>query len=382
MKRLTLLLFVKEYAMKNIRNLQGIRARVSLAVLALIVGLGTTSPNYAADSLYVADGSDNTVKRFHADTGAFQGEFVKKGNSPIKGPRGLIFNAEGDLLVSNQNVGANKSGEILKHIGVTGEFLVALVPHNDPNAPFAPLGIVLRNNVLFVSDLQGKGNDVPPGRLLAYTGGGVFLADLTPDPVTEFPGAFSTDEFHPRGVVLGPDGLLYVSVVHDLDPKSTNFNPANVLAGWILRFDPTNNGSFVDVFASDEGAGCAAHLHRPEGLVFGPDGRLYVTAFRANSSDTDKVLIFDGTGSCVDQIDLDQVGQPRAFAQAILFGPEGFLFVPINGNGPDTGAVRRYNVADKTFVNFVLPAAQGGPLGQPWYLTFGETDPGTLEYNP
>lgn len=78
MKRLTLLLFVKEHAMKNIKNLQGIRARVSLAVLVLIVGLGATSPNYAADSLYIGDGSDNTVKRFHADTGAFQGEFVPR----------------------------------------------------------------------------------------------------------------------------------------------------------------------------------------------------------------------------------------------------------------------------------------------------------------
>ena len=212
----------------------------------------------------------------------------------------------------------------------------------------------------------------------------MFLADLTPAHNTEFPGVLSTDEFHPRGAVLGPDGLLYVSVTHDLDSTSPNFNP---LAGWILRFDPNNNGRFVDVFASDGGVGCAMHLHRPEGIVFGPDGRLYVTAFRGtpptpNTTDTDKILIFDSTGVCLDLIELDQSNQPLAFAQAILFGPDGFLFVPINGNGPDTGAVRRYNVVDKTFENFVLPAAQGGPLGQPWYLTFGKTDPATLDYPP
>lgn len=57
-------------------------------------------------------------------------------------------------------------------------------------------------------------------------------------------------------------------------------------------------------------------------------------------------------------------------------------FRGVSGGGPDTGAVRRYNVASKTFSNFVLPAALGGPLGEEWYLTFGETDPGTLEYNP
>jgi hypothetical protein len=40
------------------------------------------------------------------------------------------------------------------------------------------------------------------------------------------------------------------------------------------------------------------------------------------------------------------VGQPRAFAQAIVFGPGGALFVPISGDGPDTGAARRYNVSN------------------------------------
>ncbi len=352
-----------------------------------MAGLGINSPAHAEDSLYVGDQSDNTVKRFDADTGAFQGAFVNKGNSPIKGPRGLIFNLDGDLLIANQNAGANKSGEILKHRGTTGEFLGALVPHNDPNAPFALSGIVLRivpgADVLFVADQSSVGKNNPPGRLLAYTGNGVLFADLTPDPVTQFPGAFSTDEFHPRGVVLGPDGLLYVSVTHDLDPKSANFNP---IAGWILRFNPSNNGAFHDVFARYTSTGCATHLHRPDGLAFGPDGMLYVTAFRANPEDTDKILVFDGSGACVDQIDLDQAGQARAFAQALLFGPANddgeSLFVPISGNGPDTGAIRRYNVTTKDFSIFVPPAAQGGSLGEGWYLTFGKTDPGTLKYNP
>jgi hypothetical protein len=47
--------------------------------------------------------------------------------------------------------------------------------------------------------------------------------------------------------------------------------------------------------------------------------------------------------------DLDRVGQPRAFAQALLFGPDGKLFVPITGNGPDTGEVRRYDVSTGSF---------------------------------
>ena len=52
------------------------------------------------------------------------------------------------------------------------------------------------------------------------------------------------------------------------------------------------------------------------------------------------------------KIDLYAVGQPRAFPEIILFGPEGKLFVPITGpfdfdtgapTGELTGSVRRHS---------------------------------------
>jgi hypothetical protein len=52
----------------------------------------------------------------------------------------------------------------------------------------------------------------------------------------------------------------------------------------------------------------------------------------------------------------------------------------------DSGAVRRYNVNPdcgseyKTFTYFIQPHDAGGPLEQPWYLTFGETKSDTLAY--
>jgi hypothetical protein len=195
------------------------------------------------------------------------------------------------------------------------------------------------------------------------------LAAITP-PAAVIP----QDQFHPRGVVFGPDGLLYISNVP---------NPVQGLGGQVLRYHP-DTGAF-DIFVDE--AGGPGQLNRPEGLVFDPGGLLYITSFSADPTaeritDTDSIRIYGGDGVFVDKIDLDQVGQPRAsraFAQALLFGPGGSLFVPIN----NTGAVRRYDVSLRpfTFTNFVVPSAQGGPLGQPWYLTFGETDPGTLEYN-
>ena len=76
---------------------------------------------------------------------------------------------------------------------------------------------------------------------------------------------------------------------------------------------------FVDVFIESN---TVNNLHRPEGLVFGPDGNLYITSFLGvDANDVDKILVFDGdTGEFLDKIDLYAVGQPRAFAQAILFG--------------------------------------------------------------
>ncbi len=41
------------------------------------------------------------------------------------------------------------------------------------------------------------------------------------------------------------------------------------------------------------------------------------------------------------------------------------------------GQVRRYDVTTKLF-NLLVPA--GASLVQPFYLTFGKTDPGTLRY--
>jgi hypothetical protein len=184
-------------------------------------------------------------------------------------------------------------------------------------------------------------------------------------------------------LVIGPDGKLYVA-----NRPGTTLD-GHSLGGDVLRFDPLT-GEFIDVFIHDTGG--VGHLNGPEGICFGPDGKLYMISFKFkfDEKDKDTIRIYQGPGGAsplpgtfIDAIDLDGVDQAagqRAFAQTLLFGPDGQLFVPINGDGPDTGSVRRYNVATKVFDVFVPAAAKGGPLGQPWYLTFGETNPSTLNY--
>lgn len=275
-------------------------------------------------------------------------------------PNGIVFDPAGNLLLANQNGNTGTRGEILQYSSA-GKLLNQLVRSSGPNAPWAPQGIILASNILFVADLQSaaiKGNPVPPGTLRRYNSAGVFLGASVPD-------ISFTAAFHPRGVVLGPDGLLYVSNVRNPPPPN-----GSGLGGDVLRF--RTDGTFVDALISSEGG--PGFLNRPSGLVFGPDGRLYVTSFRANASDNDKILIYSGP-TLVDQIDLDTVGGARTYAQALLFGPNGKLFVPIT----NTGEVRLYDVTTKTYDSFVLA---GGELELPWFLTFGETNPATLDYGP
>jgi hypothetical protein len=326
-----------------------------------------TVPSAVTDTLYVGDNAsnghsaNNSVQSFDAGTGASLGTFVSGANG-LKGARGLIFDGAGHLLLANQNVGRGIPGEIMMYDAVTGAFDGDLVSSKGPHAPFAPRGIVLKDNVLYVANLQDADNTkagiAPDGEIDRY--------DAT---TGAFLGAYSrpagwVGQFNPRAVVFGPDGSLYVSV----------FDSSNLNAGYVLKYD-VGTGAETG-FAST--ATAAPDMHRPEGLTFGPDGKLYVTGFRASSSDTDKIVVLNPTsGAEVGSIALDAVGQPRAYGQAILFGPGGRLFVPISTlDSPDSGAVRSYDVSNGTFVNFEAP----GTLGSGWYLTFRNTDPATLAY--
>ena len=289
-------------------------------------------------------------------------------------------------------------------------FLKALVPHTqngveNPHAPFAPRGIVSQG-ILFVASFDHGAADIEndDGSILMYTLGGAFIGELpAPQPTPQLPPPLNSPghHFHPRSLVVF-DNLLYVSNAPNLPGQGIQGN----LQGEVLRYD-IHKKAFKDVFVSDIQSDLQSQnesFNRPEGLVFSPDGNLYITSFRRDVNDIDKILIFAGPrctdkspGVFLGKIPLDEVSndpQARAFAQALLFGPNGLLYVPITGPGPlitgppttpfgySTGAVRRYNVRTKKRVtpDFVLPFLQQGPLQQPWYLAFGNTDPATLAY--
>jgi hypothetical protein len=216
---------------------------------------------------------------------------------------------------------------------------------------------------LFVAVVQRNANHGanhgPPGNVARYNGVGMFLGAATINN--------KNSELHPRGAVFGPDGLLYVSA-RDLTKG---------LGGTVLRFSADGKS---EVFIDDKGG--PGHLNRPDGLVFGPDGRLYVTSFQAAPGDTDSIRIYDAQGAFAAKIDLDNGADPRTYAQSLLFGPGGSLFVPIY----TTGEVRRYDGVSscpgagcEAYTTFIHA---GGDLLALRYMTFGKTDPSTLDYVP
>src|SRR5262249_22755924 len=220
-------------------------------------------PARGQDVLFIGDQADNTVKRVDAATGTPLDPPGQPFVGGLNGPRGLVVSG-GALLVVNQNVNEKFPGEVLAFDARTGVALPPIISSANKDAPFVPRGMVLGPGlVLYVGNLttaQGNGGKAT-GDLRRYDAATGALLSATRAP------EFQNKEFHPRGVVFGPDGLLYASV---------RTLRKDGLGGAILCFRAA--GTYVGPFVVDDDGG-VGRLNRPEGLVFGPDGRLYVTSF-------------------------------------------------------------------------------------------------------
>jgi hypothetical protein len=351
-----------------------------------------------SNSLFVGDQGSESVKLvdIQTTTTAATSNFA---TSNINGPKGIIFTGTGlgsVMLVANQFPNTNMPGDIAKYNPSTGQFLGSLVPQSDPNAPHAPRGIVLSpdHKFLYVADFTESigGASSGPGKLLEYDANtGAFIASYSAQNLLN---SQFKDQFNPRGLVFGPDGLLYISVVdthNRLTGYILTFNPSTHAFNILVRSDAANN---YDNFVGGSG------MHRPEGIVFDstPQHNLWVTSFCAldssgncsntfptaatSSTNVDKIIEFTPSGQ-VNTIPLENslpTAAARTYAQAILFGPNlgttnENLYVPIT----TTGQLRVYETQTTPFT-FTSVVQSGSPLVQPWYLSFRGTDPSTLAY--
>ena len=361
-----------------------IARRVVTGLVALIAAGAFAAAAASADTLYISEGTDSTIHSFNA-MGNPLGTFISAPPeappllTDATGPRGILHLRNGNFLVAYQNPGLPVNGEI-DEFSNKGAFLRALVPSTDPNAPFAPRGIILGpdNKTLYVADL-GQNAIGAVERYDVNTG--KFLGDLDFSSFINASG--SNGEFHPRGLVFPPDRrTLYVTLFSENDfPKG----------GWVLSYGIVTGR--VRVIASNDpsapaSSDCHAYLNAPEGVTIGRDQNLYVIGRRPDlnsNAGTDKVLVLNRTtGACRPWINLDHPGEPASYAQSLLFGPGGRLYLPMRGGGTDTGGVRSYDIHAHrvTYTLFVQPQQISGAAADWWYLTFGKTDPTTLAYSP
>jgi hypothetical protein len=347
--------------------------------LAVVAPFVASCACYASDILYVGEYASNSVKKFDATTGAYLGMAMSLGGTKTLGINGLIIDHNHDLLVVNQNTGTPYNGAVLRYNATTGADLGPLVPQTDPNGPWAPRGIVIgKDGKLYVADM-GEVDAPPPGyidRFNATTG--AYIDQLTAPglPVT----------FQPRGMVFGPDGLLYVTNYEDYASNGTG----QAGLGSILRFDTSKPpaSAYLGQFVNRDGSSGGPPLLSPEGLTFGPNGDLYALTNghgTPSAPQDDYIIRYNGkTGAYVSSIDIGATTNAR-IAAALLFGPNDKLYVPMATSGSpitSSGEVREYDMNLTGYSVFIPSTANGGPLVNPWFLTFGQTDSGTLQYVP
>jgi hypothetical protein len=329
--------------------------------LATLVGIGVMALSpWAYADLFASNEGDNNILRYDERTGDFLGEFIPAGSGGLGIPDGLLFGPDGNLYV-----GSLLTDSILRYDGITGDPLpsagnsgATFVPSGSGGLMFGSGGfydawlIFGRDGNLYV---KSGGIRAPPdsSSVLRFDG-------KTGEFIDAFVPAGSGGLRGPRGLVFGPDGNLYV-------------NASDPGPGSVLRYEGTT-GAFLDVFVpadSDPFGGNSAGLLR--GLVFGPDGKLYVAR-----ADHPSVLRYDGlTGAFLDAFVTEGSGGLIA-ATDPLFGPDGNLYVR-SSPGLTQAAVLRYDGTTGAFIDQLFPYGSGGLVGNKGFV-FRNSDPVTLAY--
>jgi WD40 repeat protein len=296
-----------------------------MAALALAVATVLLAPvvRAAKQDLLVSSRLTDNVLRYDGVTGDFLGEFVTAGSGGLDVPFGMDFGPDGNLYVA----GGGSEPRVRRYDGATGAFVGDFTP-------------------LFAEAVRGIAFE-PDGNLYGTSAGVVFRAN-------GITGAF-IDNFVDLGLgelatgfTFGPDGNFYVG---------------SFFANEVLQFDGTT-GDFIKVFAEIPIAGSMGNVGA---VIFGPDGSLYVNL----PNNGDDVLRFDGlTGDFVEPFIPELDTHPDG-PLGMVFGPDGDLYVASR----DSDQVLRY---DGSTGDFIGVFASGGGLDEAAGLVFFAPEPGKL----
>lgn len=304
--------------------------------------------SYANDSVMRYDESTGDPAPADGQQGAF---FVHPQTCGLSVPLGIILTPDGDIVVSG-----GEDNRVIRFDGNDGTCRGDLVDQGSGGLSI-PTGMIFSPDHSFFYVLSNFNN-----RVIRYD----YDGQSGSNPIQLVSGS---ELGGPAGIVFGPDGYLYISSLNNND---------------VLRYDPITGapvpapGQAGALFVSPGSGG----LSRPGGVVFGPDGNVYVA-----SQNTDSIMRYDGTTG--DPLPAD--GQDGAtFVPSGSGGmtrPAGLVFGP----GADTDLRDIYVVSSNTdnilrfdgttgdFVAEFISAGSGG-LSRPRSMSFGNTDPSTLEY--
>jgi WD40 repeat protein len=213
------------------------------------------------------------------------------------------------------------------------------------------------NSGNFLGVFITAGNDLVTPRGLTFgPDGNLYVCSVGNDRVLRYDGTTGAfiDAFVPAGSggLKGPevsifknDGFLYVSNF------GTNPTP-NMLDGQVTRYDATT-GTFDRVFATS-----ADIRGNVDGMAFGPNGDLFVTALNRDSPDDPGVLSFDGTtGAFKGQF---TQGSSLFLPRDITFGADGNLYVvDIGNNSTGDSRIARFDGTSGQYIDDYIPFGSG-----------------------
>lgn len=202
---------------------------------------------------------------------------------------------------------------------------------------------------------------------LCPSGGYLLVSSSNTDSVLRYDessGAF-VDAFVPAksGGLRFPTGVLFGPADHNLYVASGLFVNAGNGHKDVLRYDGST-GAFIDDFADDN------QVTDAKGIIFGPDGNLYV-ANVSTDDNTGTILRYDGTTGAFlgDFVGPNAVGQYDP--NGLVFGPDGKNDGKLDLYVADaaTNSILRWDANGNFLGQFV--ASRSGGLGHPLNLTFG-----------
>jgi hypothetical protein len=292
------------------------------------------------------------------------GVFASTGLAGESRPHSMILGPDGNLYVSIHYVSSpNESGAVYRYDAVTGSPLPAPGKSGAEFVSPGSGGLTLARDMAFG----------PDGDLYALSEGTDSV--LRFDPTTgAYKGVFvasgSGGLDAPRDFLFR-DGYLYVASCGPLGGVGAGVDS-------VLRYDATTgapaglSGQPGDAVFIASGSG---GLNNPSRMVFGPDGKVYVssTAPSSESPTSNAVMRYDSatgapagvSGQPGDAFFVSQGSGGLDGPTALIFRPDGYLYVASWRND----SVFRYDSATGAFAGTVITAGSGG-LDAPLDLLF------------